>query len=90
MTLAAVCGIIRVLKEKKENKMKKFLVNYIPAVHEGQENKEDKSYSYRVEMDEQFANRSEKDESAGMAAKDSESGLWKRFRWDRIQSAVAI
>ena len=95
MTLAAVCGIIRVLKEKEMNeqlkiRMKKFLVNYIPAVHEGQENKADKSYFYRVEMDEQFANRSEKDESAGMAAKDSESGLWKRFRWDRIQSAVAI
>jgi|TARA_R110001583_G_scaffold63488_2_gene185796 hypothetical protein len=70
--------------------MKKFLVNYIPAVHEGQENNEDKSFFYRVEMDEQFANRSEQDHAAGMSAKDTETGEWKRFRWDRIQSAVAL
>jgi hypothetical protein len=70
--------------------MKKFLVNYTPAVHEGQENNEDKSFFYRVEMDEQFANRSEQDHSAGMSAKDTETGEWKRFRWDRIQSAVAL
>ena len=70
--------------------MKKFLINYIAAVHEGQVNSENKAYFYRVEMEEQFANRSEKDNSAGMTAKDTETGLWKRFRWDGIQSAVAI
>jgi hypothetical protein len=41
-------------------------------------------------MDEQFANREERDNSAGMSAKDIESGEWKRFRWDRINSTVAI
>jgi len=70
--------------------MKKFLINYIPAVHEGQVNSDNKAYFYRVEMEEQFANRNEADNSAGMTAKDTESGLWKRFRWDGIQSAVAI
>ena len=70
--------------------MKKFLVNYTPAVHEGQENDNNNSFFYRVEMDEQFANRSEQDDSAGMAAKDTETGEWKRFRWVRIQSAVAL
>jgi len=70
--------------------MKKFLINYIPAVHEGQVNNDNKAYFYRVEMEEQFANRNERDASAGMTAKDTESGLWKRFRWDGIQSAVAI
>ncbi len=70
--------------------MKKFLVNYTPAVHEGQENADSKSFFYRVEMDEQFANREERDTSAGMSAKDTETGEWKRFRWDRINSTVAI
>ena len=70
--------------------MKKFLINYIPAVHEGQVNEDNKPYFYRVEMEEQFANRNERDTSAGMTAKDTESGLWKRFRFDGIQSAVAI
>ncbi len=70
--------------------MKKFLINYIPAVHEGQVNHDNKAYFYRVEMEEQFANRNEADNSAGMTAKDTENGLWKRFRWDGIQSAVAI
>ena len=69
--------------------MKKFLVNYTPAVHEGQENADNKSFFYRVEMDEQFANREERDDCAGMAAKDIESGEWKRFRWDCILSMVA-
>ena len=69
--------------------MKKFLINYIPAVHEGQVNSDNKAYFYRVEIDEQFANRSEKDKAAGLAAKD-EGGLWNRFRFDGIQSAVAI
>ena len=98
MTCSAVCGILNLLevrnkKNKKQIKnkvMKKFLINYTPAVHEGQENNEDKSFFYRVEMDEQFANRSEQDHSAGMSAKDTETGEWKRFRWDRIQSAVAL
>ena len=70
--------------------MKKFLINYIPAAHEGQVNSDNKTFFYRVEMEEQFANRGENDQSAGMTAKDTETGLWKRFRWDRIQSAVAI
>ena len=70
--------------------MKKFLINNIPAVHEGQVNSDNKAYFYRVEMEEQFANRNEADNSAGMTAKDTERGLWKRFRWDGIQSAVAI
>ncbi len=78
------------LKEKLKTVMKKFIINYVPAVHEGQENTEEKSYFYRVEMDEQFANREERDHSAGMSAKDTETGLWKRFRWDRIKTAVAI
>ena len=51
--------------------MKKFLINYIPAVHEGQVNSDNKAYFYRVEIDEQFANRSENDKSAGLAAKDT-------------------
>jgi len=98
LTCSAVCGILNLLevrnkKNKKQIKnkvMKKFLINYTPAVHEGQENDSSKSFFYRVEMDEQFANRSENDNSAGMAAKDADSGLWKRFRWDRINSTVAI
>ena len=69
--------------------MKKFLINYIPAVHEGQVNSNNKAYFYRVELDEQFANRSENDKSAGLSAK-NEDGFWKRFRFDGIQSAVAI
>ena len=70
--------------------MKKFIINYTQAVHEGQENAQEKSFNYRVEMEEQFANRSEGDTSAGMSAKETDSGLWKRFRWDRINSAVAV
>ena len=70
--------------------MKKFLINYRPAVHQGQENADNKSFAYSVEMEEQFANRKEHDDSAGMSARDIESGQWKRFRWDRINSTVAI
>ena len=70
--------------------MKKFLINYRPAVHQGQEHADNKSFAYSVEMEEQFANREERDTSAGMSAKDIESGEWKRFRWDRINSTVAI
>ena len=70
--------------------MKKFIINYTPAVHEGQVNSDNKTFFYRVEMDEQFANRAEGDTSAGMSAKETDSGLWKRFRWDRINSAVAV
>ena len=55
--------------------MKKFLINYIPAVHEGQVNSDNAAYSYKVELDQQFANRRESDNAAGMAAKDTESGL---------------
>ena len=69
--------------------MKKFLINYTPAVHEGQENADSKSFFYRVEMDEQFANNDEHDNSAGMSAKDTETGEWKRFRWDRITNMAA-
>jgi len=66
-----------------------FRFQYNPAVHEGQVNSDNEAYSYRVEIDEQFANRSENDKSAGLAAK-NEDGSWKRFRFDGIQSAVAI
>ena len=74
----------------RKSLIKNIFVNYTPAVHEGQEIDQEKSFNYRVEMDEQFANRSEGDISAGMNAKDTESGEWKRFRWDRINSAVAV
>tara|TARA_B100001778_G_C18120216_1_gene420230 strand:+ start:125 stop:388 length:264 start_codon:yes stop_codon:yes gene_type:complete len=87
LTSDAVCGIINLLKERV---MKKFLINYRPAVHQGQENADNKSFAYSVEMEEQFANREEHDDSAGMSARDIESGQWKRFRWDRINSTVAI
>tara|TARA_B100000519_G_scaffold9694_1_gene7638 strand:- start:280 stop:543 length:264 start_codon:yes stop_codon:yes gene_type:complete len=87
LTSDAVCGIINLLKERV---MKKFLINYRPAVHQGQENADNKSFAYSVEMEEQFANREERDDSAGMSARDIESGQWKRFRWDRINSTVAI
>jgi hypothetical protein len=94
LTLAADSVILNLLEVrnpiKTKKHMKKFLINYIPAVHEGQVNGDNKAYFYRVEIDEQFANRSEGDKSAGLSAKDTESGLWKRFRFDGIQSAVAI
>jgi len=69
--------------------MRKFLIYYRPDVHEGRENLKGLAFNYHVEVEEQFANREENDDCAGITAKCVETGAWKRFRWDRILSMVA-
>ena len=69
--------------------MRNFLIYYRPAVHEGRENLKGLAFNYSVEIEEQFANREENDDCAGITAKCVETGEWKRFRWDRILSMVA-
>ena len=67
-----------------------YLVNYKPRVHEGQENKEDKIYQYRVQMDDKFRNDENGEHFAGLSAKCLETNSFKRFRWDRLESIIAI
>ena len=69
--------------------MRKFLIYYRPAVHEGRDNLKGLAFNYSVEIEEQFANREENDDCAGITAKCVETGEWKRFRWDCILSMVA-
>ena len=69
--------------------MRLFLIYYRPDVHEGRENLKGFAFNYLVEIEEQFANREENDDCAGITAKCVETGAWKRFRWDRILSMVA-
>mgnify|MGYP004375724401 FL=1 len=69
--------------------MRNFLIYYRPAVHEGRDNLKGLAFNYSVEIEEQFANREENDDCAGITAKCTETGEWKRFRWDRILSMVA-
>ena len=69
--------------------MRNFLIYYRPDVHQGRENTKGLAFNYHVEVEEQFANREENDDCAGITAKCVESGAWKRFRWDRILSMVA-
>ena len=75
--------------------MRNFLIYYRPDVHEGRENTKGLAFNYSVEVEEQFANRlnpSCKADTvcAGITAKCTETGEWKRFRWDRILSMVAV
>ena len=69
--------------------MRNFLIYYRPAVHEGRDNLKGLAFNYSVEIEEQFANREENDDCAGITANCVETGEWKRFRWDRINSTVA-
>ena len=74
--------------------MRNFLIEYRPAVHEGRENLKGLVFNYTVEVEEQFANRlnpSCKADTvcAGITARCTETGEWKRFRWDCILSMVA-
>ena len=69
--------------------MRNFLIYYRPAVHEGRDNLKGLAFNYSVEIEEQFANREENDDCAGITAKCVETGEWKRFRWARILSMVA-
>ena len=74
--------------------MRNFLIYYRPAVHEGRENTKGLAFNYNVEVEEQFANRlnpSCKADTvcAGITARCTETGEWKRFRWDCILSMVA-
>ena len=74
--------------------MRKFSIEYRPAVHEGRENLQGMVFNYTVEVEEQFANGLNPScwadtVCAGITAKCIETGEWKRFRWDRILSMVA-
>ena len=69
--------------------MRNFLIYYRPAVHEGRDNLKGLAFNYSVEIEEQFANREENDDCAGITGKCVDTGEWKRFRWDRILSMVA-
>ena len=70
--------------------MRNFLIYYRPDVHQGRENTKGLAFNYNVEVEEQFANYSEQDKCAGITAKCTETGEWKRFRLDRILSMVAV
>ena len=67
-----------------------LLVNYRPEVHEGQKNMEDKTYQYRVRMTDKFSNRTNSERFAGLSATCLETGAFKRFRWDRLESVISI
>ena len=74
--------------------MRNFLIEYRPAVHEGRENLKGLVFNYTVEVEEQFANRQNPSckadtVCAGITARCTETGEWKRFRWDCILSMVA-
>ena len=74
--------------------MRKFSIEYRPAVHEGRENFQGMVFNYSIEVEEHFINRHDASckadtVSAGITARCIETGEWKRFRWDRILSMVA-
>tara|TARA_R110002049_G_C8713819_1_gene524215 strand:+ start:265 stop:504 length:240 start_codon:yes stop_codon:yes gene_type:complete len=68
--------------------MTKVTINYEPAKHDGIENTDNSIFRYVVETDEPFENLSNGEKFAGFGGKCVETGEYKRFRWDRIESIV--
>ena len=66
--------------------MTKVTINYEPAKHDGIENTDNSIFRYVV--DEPFENLSNGEKFAGFGGKCVETGEYKRFRWDRIESIV--
>ena len=71
-----------------EINMNKLTINYGPEKHNGIENTDNSIFRYVVETDEPFENRSNGEKFAGFGGKCVETGEYKRFRWDRIESII--
>tara|TARA_Y100001938_G_C7956204_1_gene361845 strand:+ start:336 stop:773 length:438 start_codon:yes stop_codon:yes gene_type:complete len=85
--------IKKLMKNRTENNTPikpNFLVMYAPAKHEGLDNHADESYFYRVRISGNvFTNMEEGRVPVGISGM-TEDGEFKRFRWDRINSLVAL
>ena len=67
-----------------------FLVTYAPAKHEGDENYRNEPFLYRVRISGNvFTNMEEGNKPVGISGM-TEDGEFKRFRWDRINTLVAL
>lgn len=67
-----------------------FLVTYAPAKHEGSDNHTNEPYLYRVRISGNvFTNMEEGHKPVGISGM-TEDGEFKRFRWDRINTLVAL
>lgn len=64
----------------------RLAINYGPEKHNGIENTNNSVFRYVIETDEPFENRSNGEKFAGFGGKCIETGDYKRFRWDRIES----
>ncbi len=62
-----------------------FEIYYRPAQHDGVKNQENYMHSYKIELDEPFANRTNGETFAGIGGKCMETGDYKRFRMDRVE-----
>ena len=74
--------------------MKKFLINYIPAVHEGQVNRAGLTFDYLGVIVDWFKNQTEGETFSGVTVElyDNEgpTGQTRRFRFDRMVGAENI
>ena len=66
----------------------RFAMCYNPAKHEGVDNVRNKTYMYYIDIDgEVLTNKGHK---GGFVAHDRDSNSVKAFRWDRVQSLIAL
>tara|TARA_B100000519_G_scaffold138564_1_gene120028 strand:+ start:164 stop:385 length:222 start_codon:yes stop_codon:yes gene_type:complete len=65
----------------------RYLINYIPAQHKRQDNKEHTPYLYDVEITDFMQNWTNGESFAGFSGKVKDG--FRSFRWDRVVSIVA-
>lgn len=72
------------------NHNKQVTVEYIPERHNGFENTTNDVHTYDVEVEEPFANVSNRETFAGFRGVELKTGNYKSFRWDRVQRVIPI
>ena len=70
------------------NNMSRFAVRYRPNKHEGEENKSGKEFFYWLKVDGDYFTNAGK--PVGFVAYDENSESIKSFRWDNVQSMIAL
>lgn len=67
---------------------KRFTMTYNPAKHEGVENVRNQTFVYYIDFDgEVLTNQGQK---VGFVARDRHADAFKAFRWDRVESLIAL
>ena len=69
------------------NRSGRYLINYTPERHNGQLNKDSKTFLYDVEIIDFMQNWSTGEHFAGFTGKLRDG--FRSFRWDRVVSIVA-